>query len=143
MGVRVSRKRIGVADAYEALEDPLSGGVAIFIGRVRPDRKKGAPVLGLFYEAHVEVAEAQLRELEAEARRRFGARKVLLWHRLGTLAVGTPSVLIGVAAPHRASAFAACRYLIDRLKSEVPIWKSDRVRPGRRRPRRRVRPPAR
>ncbi|HEY6238746.1 MAG TPA: molybdenum cofactor biosynthesis protein MoaE, partial [Thermoplasmata archaeon] len=62
---------------------------------------------------------------------------------LGDLEVGAVSVIVGAAAPHRADAFEGCRFLIDALKRDVPIWKSDRVRPARRPRPRRARPRAR
>jgi molybdopterin synthase catalytic subunit len=139
MGVRLTRRPLSVAAAYRALEQDRAGGVAIFVGRVRPDRLAKGVVTHLFYEAHVAVAERQLRELEEKAIARFGLTDVVLWHRLGELPVGSASVLVGAAAAHRDAAFRGARFLIDRLKSEVPIWKTDRARSGRR-PRR---PPGR
>ena len=80
---------------------------------------------------------ARLRTLERSVRRRFGARRVVLWHRVGRLRVGEVSVIVGAAYAHRAEAFAAARYLIEELKAVVPIWKTERARPARRpRPRR-------
>ena len=104
----------------------------MFVGRVRPDAVASGQVTALFYEAHRAPALSRLREIESVARRRFGLTGAVLWHRLGTLPVGTPSVIVGAAAPHRDAAFRAARYLIDRLKSEAPIWKTDRARPARR-----------
>ena len=136
MSVRLTRGALSVVQAYAELEDPRAGGVTVFAGRVRPDRTAGGRVEALYYEAHVGPALRDLRALERDARRRFGLTGAVLWHRLGTLPVGTASVIVGAAAPHRDAAFRAARYLIDRLKSEVPIWKTDRARPARRRPRR-------
>ena len=136
MAIRLTRSRLDVGAAYRSLQDRRAGGIAIFAGTVRPDRGRSGTVTALFYEAHRSMAKPQLELLEQLAKRRFGARRVVLWHRLGTLPVGEIAVIVGVSAPHRAEALTACRTLIDRLKSEVPIWKSDRVRPARRRRRR-------
>ncbi len=137
MAVRIGGRSMSVASVYRQLDDRQSGGVTVFVGRVRADRGGGREVTSLVYEAHVAVAVRELASLEARARARFGARRVVVWHGLGSLRVGAPSVIIGVAAPHRAQAFAACRFLIDALKARVPIWKADRARPVRRpRPRR-------
>lgn len=108
----------------------------LFAGRVRPGRTRAGRVVALDYEVHRAPALARLQELERDSRRRFRARQVVLWHRVGRLGVGEVSVIVGVATPHRAEAFAAARYLIEELKSVVPIWKTERARPGRR-PRRR------
>jgi molybdopterin synthase catalytic subunit len=79
----------------------------------------------LEYEAYEEMAAPLMREIEAEVRSRFGVTDVRLVHRLGRLEIGEPSVAVAVAAPHRAEAFAACRYAIDTLKAKVPIWKKE------------------
>jgi molybdopterin synthase catalytic subunit len=143
MSVRLSSRPLRLAAAYATLRDPSSGGVALFVGRVRPDRSRSGTVTGLFYEAHRAVALHQLRELDALAREKYGARRVVLWHRIGLLPVGEIAVIVGVACPHRAQALSACRVLIDRLKWEVPIWKTDRARPARPPRTRPVRRPAR
>jgi molybdopterin synthase catalytic subunit len=101
------------------------GGVVIFTGVVRPDRTRGGRVRALRYEAYRPLALRELRRLETEARDRWGDLRIRVVHRVGIVPVGETSVLVAVGAPHRAAAFAACRFLIDRLKSEVPIWKSD------------------
>jgi len=113
--------------------------VALFVGRVRPDRLRRGKVAALDYEADRPMALRSLGELDTIARRRFSARRVVLWHRVGSVAVGRIAVIVGVATPHRASALVAARYLIDRLKRETPIWKMERARPARRPPPRRVR----
>lgn len=110
------------------------GGVALFVGVVRADRTHLGTVRALRYEAYVPLARRELSRLEKEARKRWGRLNLRVVHRVGVVAVGSPSVVVAVGAPHRAQAFDACRFLIDRLKAEVPIWKSDLPSP---RPRRR------
>ncbi len=118
---------------------PGLGGVVVFAGRVRPDATRAGRVVALDYEAHAPLAFAGFERLERTAHRRVPGARVVLWHRLGPLPVGTASVIVAVATPHRATAFRLARWLIDRLKAEVPIWKTERARPARRR----RRPPAR
>ena len=72
----------------------------------------------------------QMRTLAVEAIARFGVRDVAMLHRLGRLYVGETSVLIVVASAHRAPAFDACRWLIDTLKQQVPIWKKETFADG-------------
>ena len=132
MSVKLTRGRLSLVAAMKALEGDELGGVVLFAGRVRPDRLRQGRVAALDYEAHRPLALDALTELEREARRRFGVKKVVLWHRLGPVPVGEPSVVVGVAAGHRAPAFAAARFLIDQLKATVPIWKVERPRPARR-----------
>jgi molybdopterin synthase catalytic subunit len=143
MTIRLTARPLSVPAAYAALGDERSGGVVVFAGRVRPDVTRLGRVHSLDYEAHRPLALASLRRLAVQARQRYGARRVVLWHRVGRLRVGTVSVIVGVATPHRADAFAAARYLIDALKRETPIWKTDRGRPGRPRPSRPARRSAR
>lgn len=132
MSIRLTIRSLRVDAAIRELESPHAGGVTVFLGRVRPDRSPAGKVAALFYEAHRSLALQSMRALARMAVGRFKLRRVVLWHRLGTVAVGEVSVIVGVAAPHRADAFAAARFLIDRVKTESPIWKTDRVRRARR-----------
>jgi molybdopterin synthase catalytic subunit len=66
-----------------------------------------------------------MREIENEARNRWPIVEAVLVHRVGHLELGDISVGIAVSCPHRGQAFEACRYLIDRIKEVVPIWKCE------------------
>ena len=105
------------------VERPEAGAVVTFAGNVR-DHSRGRRVEYLEYDAYVPMAERKLREIAAEAERRWDCR-VAVRHRTGRLEIGEPSVLIAVSAAHRATAFDACRYVIDTLKTTVPIWKKE------------------
>jgi len=130
--VRLSPRRLSYWAALAELGGPALGGVVLFAGRVRPDRVPGGRVVALDYDAHVGPALRRLEEIASIARRRYGARRVVLWHRVGRVQVGEVSVIAGAACGHRAQAFAAARYLIDELKATVPLWKTVRARPARR-----------
>ncbi len=71
------------------------------------------------------MALGEMRKLVAQARRRWGICRCAVHHRVGRCAVGEISVVIAVSCGHRAEAFDACRFLIDQLKTTVPIWKKD------------------
>jgi molybdopterin synthase catalytic subunit/molybdopterin converting factor small subunit len=105
------------------------GAVAVFDGIVR-NHSRGRSTLHLDYEAYEEMALGQMRQLAGQARQRFGVRQVTLIHRLGRLEIGETSVLIVVASAHRAAAFDACRWLIDTLKTTVPIGKKETFTDG-------------
>lgn len=105
------------------VERPEAGAVVTFAGNVR-NHSRGRRVEHLEYDAYVPMAERKLSEIAAEAERRWDCR-VAVRHRTGRLEIGEPSVLIAVSAPHRAAAFDACRYVIDTLKTAVPIWKKE------------------
>lgn len=106
--------------------DARCGAVSTFDGVVRAQHDSAHGALArLEYEAYREMALAQMRRIVVEARRRWPVLRTAVVHRLGPVAVGEASVSIAVACPHREESFAACRYLIDVLKRDVPIWKRD------------------
>jgi molybdopterin synthase catalytic subunit len=120
--IRLGREPIDL----QALQgtSPADGALCLFVGVVR-DHHQGRAVRYLEYEAYEEMARPLMEEIAAEARRRWPVTEVRLVHRLGRLEIGEASVAVAVASPHRAEAFAACRFLIDTLKSKVPIWKKE------------------
>lgn len=103
---------------------PGSGAVATFLGIVR-DTNQGRRVLHLVYEAYEPLAERALQRILDEARDRWPSATLAVHHRIGRLAIGEASVAIAAASPHRADAFAACRYAIERVKQILPIWKHE------------------
>lgn len=114
----------------EAVRRPGCGAVALFLGTVR-DLTGDEVTVFLDYEAYPPMAEKKLAEIEAEACRRWPVGEIAMVHRLGRLGVGEISVAVAVSTPHRADAFAACRFAIDTLKELVPIWKGDVAEEGR------------
>ena len=109
-----------------ALQDVASrdGALCLFLGVVRGEND-GRRVLRLEYEAYEDMALPLMEEIAADARRQFGVSDVRIVHRLGRLEIGEVSVAVAAVSPHRAEAFAACRYAIDTLKARVPIWKKE------------------
>ena len=103
---------------------PDCGGVVLFLGTVR-DLTGDQVTVALDYEAYPGMAEKKMAEIEAETRARWPVGEIVLVHRLGRLAVAEVSVAAAVSCPHRADAFEACRFAIDRLKEVVPIWKKE------------------
>lgn len=113
------------AEALKAdLADHGAGACATFEGWVRA-QNEGKAVESLAYEAYSELAEKEGGRILEEARTRFGLLHAVCVHRTGHLALGDMAVLVGVSAPHRGEAFAACRYIIDEVKHRVPIWKKE------------------
>ena len=105
------------------------GAVSVFLGTVR-NVSVGQRVLFLEYEAYASMAEREMERIAAEAIVRFGVTKVAIVHRIGRVEIGEASVAIAVAAPHRAPAMEACRFVIDTLKTSVPIWKREHFEGG-------------
>lgn len=129
MKVELVWRRIDIGALEQEAKAGGDGAVCLFDGIVR-DNTRGRQTLHLDYEAYEEMALAQMKGLAAEAIEKFGVRDVTLVHRLGRLTVGETSVLIIVASAHRGAAFDACRWLIDTLKKQVPIWKKEQFVDG-------------
>lgn len=127
--VALTRGRIDAEGLVAGLKHGEDGAVTVFDGIVR-NHSRGRKTLYLDYEAYEEMALKQMRALAAKALEDFKIRDVALVHRLGRLEVGETSVLIAVASPHRAAAFDACRWLIDTLKTTIPIWKKEHFEDG-------------
>ena len=121
---RISKDPIRPDDLYREVLRDCNGAVVTFCGVVR-DNSRGRRTDYLVYDAYEEMAERKMAEIGAEAERRWKIRDIAMVHRVGRLEIGEISVLIAVASPHRAQAFEACRFAIDRLKEEVPIWKKE------------------
>ena len=127
--VRLTYDEIDYTALTESVRSDQSGAVVLFLGTVR-EMTGGRQTTALEYEAYPEMAEAKLAELESEARRRWPVDRLGIVHRLGDLELGEVSVAIAVSCPHRQEAFDAGRYLIDRLKVIVPIWKKEHFSDG-------------
>jgi molybdopterin synthase catalytic subunit len=119
---RLVREPIDLAALHATT--PRDGALCVFAGVVR-NENAGRPVLRLEYEAFEEMALGLMGEIEEEVRRRWPVTGISLVHRLGPMEIGEASVAVAVISPHRAEAFAACRYAIDTLKATVPIWKKE------------------
>jgi len=104
-----------------------AGATVDFWGVVRK-LEDGREIEGIDYEAHREMAEQQLRRIADQAAENFGLRVVLIYHRVGFIAVGEPSLFLRVTSLHRQEAFRASQWIVDELKKKVPIWKKPRVR---------------
>lgn len=129
-------RRFAIADAPFAIaplrERVLStraGAYASFEGWVR-DVNDGRPVSALTYEAYQALAEREGETILAEAMQRFAIIEAVAVHRVGRLQLGELAVWVGVSAGHRDAAFAACRWIIDEVKSRVPIWKHEHYADG-------------
>jgi molybdopterin synthase catalytic subunit len=122
--ISITHERLDRDALVAAVSHPGAGGIVVFEGVVR-DNARGKQVRYLEYDVYPEMAAQQIREIVAEAERRWGVERVAVAHRIGRLEIGEASVIIVVASPHRAEAFDACRYIIDTLKATVPIWKKE------------------
>jgi molybdopterin synthase catalytic subunit len=108
---------------------PACGAVATFVGLVR-DHNAGRQVLWLDYEAYAPLATTTFARIGSEAAARWPSVNVAIHHRVGRLAIGEASVVIAAGSAHRADAFAACRYAIERVKQIAPVWKHEHFEGG-------------
>ena len=104
--------------------DPSSGGFVCFEGWVR-NNNQGKDVHKLAYEAYPKLAIKEGNKIINEAIEKFDIKKAVCTHRVGILEIGDMAVWVGVSAAHRDAAFKACRYILDEVKSRVPIWKNE------------------
>jgi molybdopterin synthase catalytic subunit len=108
----------------EIVKDDAAGATVLFLGTVR-NYNDGYAVSGIYYEAYIRMAEEAMARIEAEAVKRWNLKKFAAVHRIGNLKIGEISIAIAVSSEHRAEAFEAGRYAIDRIKTEVQIWKKE------------------
>lgn len=122
--IQLTREPLNRDALVQAVSHPSDGGIVVFEGIVR-DNARGKQVQYLEYDVYLEMASQQIATIIDEARQRWQIEHVAVAHRFGRLEIGEASVIIVVATPHRGEAFDACRYIIDTLKSTVPIWKKE------------------
>lgn len=108
----------------QMLEDNRCGALATFEGWVR-NHNNASKVDRLTYYGYENLALNQGREIIAEAKRRFEITHAIAIHRIGALDIGDMAVWIGVASAHRYPAFDACRWILDTIKADIPIWKQE------------------
>ena len=125
----ITRKPIDPTRVLESVMDNSAGGVVLFIGTVRRTNK-GRTVIAVDYEAYKQMAERRIEDFVQEVRKKWPVKAVTLIHRVGTLKVGEVSVAVAVSAVHRAEAFEAARFAIDRIKRSLPIWKHELQKGG-------------
>lgn len=123
--------RLDPAALLAEVADTASGASTVFVGTVRRtnlDRE----VTGIDYSAYAPMAERELATIVAEAAAQFGTSRIVVEHRLGTLALGEASIVIAVSHARRAPAMDAQRFLIEEIKHRVPIWKREHYADGER-----------
>jgi len=115
---------IDLNEAYSYLNSPEAGAVNFFVGTVR-NNAHGKAVKKLVFEAYVPMAIKEMEKLSQLALEKWEVSRLLMLHVVGEKEIGEPVVVLGIASPHRDTAFQACRFLIDELKKTVPIWKKE------------------
>jgi molybdopterin synthase catalytic subunit len=120
----VSPDPINHAAVQAAVADDAHGAVTYFAGVVR-DHHEGKAVTHIDYEVHADMARTILAGIAAEVAAKWPDATMACVHRHGVVQVGEASVAIAVSTPHRAESFDACRYVIERIKQDLPVWKKE------------------
>ncbi|HET7580704.1 MAG TPA: molybdenum cofactor biosynthesis protein MoaE [Bacillales bacterium] len=126
---QITTESIHIEEVVDKVVHPNAGAVNTFIGTVREmtgDKK----TVFLQYEAYVPMAEKQLAEIGKEIEVKWPEARTAITHRIGELDISDLAVVIAVSSPHRAAAFEASRYAIERIKEIVPIWKKEHWEDG-------------
>ncbi len=122
--VDVRESVLSVDEVVKNVTRPGAGGIAVFSGVVR-DESEGRAVTRLDYSAYAGMAKREMQKIVDEIESEITGVRVSAIHRVGQLGVGDSAIVCAASAPHRDEAFRACRELIDRIKSRVPIWKRE------------------
>lgn len=120
---------IDMSKYVDLVRDPGAGAISTFLGTTR-DTFEDQQVVELRYEAYHAMAVEQLRRICTAARDRWALTRIAIVHRVGVVAIGEASVLIAVSSVHRKESLHACEFLIDELKTSVPIWKKEVYKTG-------------
>ncbi len=123
--VAITFAPLSLEEIYTLADSPANGAIVVMSGTVR-NQTDGKPVVFLEYQAYEPMAIEIFRKIAADIRASWpDTNKVVIHHRIGRLQIGEISVVVAVGCPHRAEAFEACRYAIDTLKHNAPIWKKE------------------
>ena len=121
---------LSLDQVYLLADDPQNGAIVVMSGTVR-HQTQGKTVLFLEYQAYEPMALAIFEQIARDIRQQWNqTNRVVIHHRIGKLSIGDISVLVAVGCPHRGEAFDACRYAINTLKHQAPIWKKEHFQDG-------------
>ena len=120
----LTKESIDLGKIFSSFHHPAAGGIVLFSGEVR-NHHQGRSVAFLEYEAYEPVAEKMISKILEEAKQKWELHLVYCLHRLGRVEISESAILVLTATSHRAEAFEANRYIVDRIKHEVPIWKKE------------------
>ena len=120
----LTRASISLDALLAEVASPTCGGTCVFLGTVRNGPDEGG-VTAIEYSAYEEMVEAEFGRLLDDARGRWPDARIAVRHRLGFIPSGDASIAIAAAAPHRAEAFEACRFVIEEVKRRIPVWKKE------------------
>lgn len=109
---------------------PAAGAIVQFTGLVRGDVVHASSVQSLSIEHYPGMTESAIKNIVEQAMQRWQLQGATVIHRVGELLAGEQIVLVIVAAEHRKAAFEAAMFIMDMLKSDVPLWKKQTTAAG-------------
>lgn len=123
--VGLSREPLSSEAIVAELTRPDAGAIATFSGNVRAELDGCKPLTALEYEAYEEMALEQMEAARQKAISQFGLLDAAVWHRLGRIPLAQTSIFVVAVSAHRAEAFDAVRWVVDKIKVDAPIWKKN------------------
>ena len=127
--IKITRQDFSVDTVLRSLKTRETGAIVTFLGIVR-GKTEGRTVEHIEVQSYEEMAKKQLVKIRKEAIEKFCVNQISIIHKLGTLTVSDSIVLIAVGGAHRDETFKACRFILERLKKRVPIWKKEYTTEG-------------
>ena len=123
--VRIEENKISLEKAKEFIISQKNGAESIFVGRVR-DENSGKKVTAVTYDVHDQAVIKSFQSICSDAKNKFDkSSSIFLEHAKGYVPVGEISILIAVSSGHRDEAFKICRYILEEIKHQAPIWKKE------------------
>lgn len=123
--VAITFAPLSIEEVYRLADDGANGAIVMMSGMVR-NQTDGRPVVALEYQAYEPMAIEVFKQIAHQIRQTWtNVTRVVIHHRTGRLGIGEISVLVAVGSPHRTEAFEACKFAIDTLKHNAPIWKKE------------------
>ncbi len=123
--VRLTRGQIDSASLLSELAPSGAGAGCAFLGMVRPEQRDGRSLTALDYSAYEEMALEQMKAVRDRAIAKFDLLEAVIVHRLDRVELGEASILVATWSEHRSESFDSCRWIVDTVKVDVPIWKKD------------------
>ncbi len=120
--VKIQRDKIDVTLLKDVLKKNDAGAIILFLGEPRRSKEDG-DVVSINYTAYEEMAIREMKKIEREAKNKFHVKDVIIVHRIGNIPLKEISFFVGVSSAHRKEGFKACQWIVDEVKSTVPIWK--------------------
>ena len=129
--IKTDEKKISPEEAKKFIASEQNGAESIFIGKVR-NENGGKKVLAVTYDAHDQAVIKSFQSICINAKNKFDKNsKIFLEHAKGYASVGEISILIAVGSGHRDEAFKICRYILEEVKNQSPIWKKEHYTDGK------------